>query len=280
MALDTTEWNLLGTRLRCHGVPAGIQADLSLLLQGFAPSEVETPAVDTAEFRLEMREGAPALLTAPDGARWVLTPETAPLSSQIEFHLINEAIARARDRWILHAGAVEGPRGTCLIIGESGAGKTSLTLWLWSSGLRLVTDDLCPIPYSAPAPERFARALHMDCEYSPLLLQKIPPRPASYPADYYPFPDTSGGAPPPMSPPPITDLLVLERGPSPEGELTLLSQAEAAHHLLGAVIKSPAFEYGRALADMIRLSASCRAHRLRSSTPEGAGATALAFLIS
>jgi len=279
MALETSEWIVLGTRFRCHGVPAGVLADLSALLQGFSLSEIEAPAVDTAEFRLETREGAPALLTAPNGERWLLAPETAPLSSQIEFHLVNEAIARARDRWILHAGAVEGPRGTCLIIGESGAGKTSLTLWLWASGLRLVTDDLCPIPYGGAAPERFARALHMDCEYSPLLLEKIPPRPASYPADYYPFPsdlsESSGGAPPP-----ITDLLVLERGPSPEGELSLLSQAEAAHHLLGAVIKSPAFEYGRALADMIRLSAGCRAHRLRSSTPEGAGATALAFLTS
>jgi hypothetical protein len=276
MALDLTERIILGTRLRCHGAPAGIQAELSSLLQGFPRPAEEPPAgTDTAaEFRLETREGAPALLTAPDGARWELPPEMAPVSSQIEYHLVNEAIARARDRWILHAGAVEGPRGTCLIIGESGAGKTSLTLWLWSSGLRLVTDDLCPIPHGSQTPERFARALHMDCEYSPLLLERIPPRPASYPAGYYPFPEPPGGSPPP----PISDLLVLERGPSPEGELTLLSQAEAAHHLLGAVIKSPAFEYGQALADMIRLSAGCRAHRLRSSTPEGAGATALLFL--
>jgi hypothetical protein len=277
MELDPTGWIVLGTRFRCRGVPAGVQADLSLLLQGFRrPAQEPDAGSDTAEFRLETREGAPVLLIAPDGARWELAPERAPVSSQIEYHLINEAINRARDRWILHAGAVEGPRGTCLIIGESGAGKTSLTLWLWSSGLRLVTDDLCPIHHGSAAPERFARALHMDCEYSPLLLERIPPRPASYPADYYPFPESSAGSPPP--PPPVTDLLVLERGPRPEGELTLLSQAEAAHHLLGAVIKSPAFEYGRALADMIRLSAGCRAHRLRSSTPEGAGATALAFL--
>jgi hypothetical protein len=291
MALDVTGWIVLGTRFRCHGMPAGVQGDLSSLLQGFPASAVEPAAdnlapdtADTAEFHLEMRAGAPdlapPLLTGPGGERWELVSQTAPLGSQIEYHIVNEAIARARDRWILHAGAVEGPRGTCLIIGESGAGKTSLTLWLWSSGLRLVTDDLCPIPHGSPAPERFPRALHMDCEYSPLLLEKIPPRPASYPADYYPFPGSSEppGSSSPPPPPPITDLLVLERGPRPEGELTLLSQAEAAHHLLAAVIKSPAFEYGQALADMIRLSAGCRAHRLRASTPEGAGTTALSFL--
>lgn len=120
------------------------------------------------------------------------------------------------------------------------------------------------------APQRFPRALHMDGEYSALLLARLPPRPPFYPADYYPFPDGSAG-----DPPPVTDLLVLERGADAASPLT---QAEAAHHLLRAVIKSPGFDYGRALADMIRLAARCKSHLLRSSTPEAAGETALALL--
>ncbi|HEY0515466.1 MAG TPA: hypothetical protein VGH73_26475 [Thermoanaerobaculia bacterium] len=263
-------WILLGRGFRCHGVPADLQTDLAALLQGFPAAD---PAAEALELRLETAEGPEALLAGPGGGIWKLRPEEAPLSSQIEYRLVSEAISRAAGRWILHAGAVEGPRGTCLVVGESGAGKTSLTLWLWSGGLRLVTDDLCPIGHGTLAAERFPRALHMDCEYSPRLLERIPPRPPSYPADYYPFPDASGGAPPPVS-----DLLVLERGPRPAGEIVPLSQAEAAHLLLGAVIKSPAFDYGQALMDMIRLSAQCRAHRLRAATPEGAGAAALALL--
>lgn len=255
MDLAENGWIVLGTRFLCRGVPADLQAGLAALLQGFPaapPGEtVETPEV--IELGAEAHEAAP----------------------QVEYRLINEAIARARHQWILHAGAVEGPRGTCLIVGESGAGKTSLALWLWSSGLRLVTDDLCPLRHGSLAPERFARALHMDCEYSPRLLARIPPRPPSYPADYYPFPEASG-----VSPAPVTDLLVLERWPRPEVELAPLSQAEASHQLLRAVIKSPGFEYGQALADMMRLAARCRAHSLRSSTPEGAGSAALAFLTS
>jgi hypothetical protein len=253
MGIGEIGWIILGTRFRCRGVPAGDQADLTALLQGFPPGDSGDAARgETVEIQVE-----------EDG------DTTVPLSWRLEYRLVNEAIARAQDRWVLHAGAVEGPRGTCVIVGESGAGKTSLALWLWSGGLGLVTDDLCPLAQGSLAPERFARALHMDCEYSPSLLARIPPRPAGYPADYYPYPGSAG------DPPPVTDLLVIERGPE---EVSPLSQAEAAHRLLRAVIKSPGFDYGRALADMIRLAAQCRAHVLRSSTPENAGEMALGLL--
>lgn len=263
-------WIILGTRFRCQGVPADAEPALSALLQGFPRPASGDPPGEAVDLRVEGDGSGFSLALA--GSRWELE-SAVPLSSHLEYRMVNEAIARARDRWVLHAGAVEGPRGTCLIIGESGAGKTSLTLWLWSDGLPLVTDDLCPIAHGTLAPERFPRALHMDGTYSPLLLSRIPQPPASYPTDYYPFPAAAGSPPPP-----VTDLLVIERGPRPEGELEPLGQSEAAHHLLRAVIKSPAFDFGRALADMIRLSTQCRAWRLRSCTPEGAGARALEAL--
>jgi hypothetical protein len=257
MELGKTDWILLGTHFRCLGVPADAQADTSALLQGFArPAPGAQPDL---ELRFED-----------------LAAGGAPISSLIEYRLVNEAISRARNRYVLHAGAVEGPRGTCLLLGESGAGKTSLTLWLWQEGHRLVTDDLCPLAHGSLLPERFPRALHMDAEYSPLLVARIPPRPPGYPVDYYPFPERAGSPPPP--PPPITHLVVIERGPLPEGEITPLGQSEAAHHLLRAVIKQPGFELDRTLEDMVRLAAGCQAYRLRSGTPEGAGAKALGLL--
>ena len=249
MGIAEYGWIILGNAFRCQGVPAAVQPALAALLRGFPTAGPAAAAVE--------------VLVPPQ--------EDAPL---IEYRLINEAIARARGRWALHAGAVAGPRGTCLILGESGAGKTSLTLWLWASGLELVTDDLCPIRQGGLTAERFPRALHMDCEYSPRLLERIPPRPPSYPADYYPFPE-----PPVGEPPPVSDLLVLERGEAGEApRFAPLSQGEVAHHLLRAVIKSPGFDYGQALTGMIGLASRCRGRTLRSASPEEAGEATLAEL--
>lgn len=116
----------------------------------------------------------------------------------------------------------------------------------------------------------------MDAQYSPRLLERIPPRPEGYPMDYYPFPEPAGDTA--RAVPPVTTLLVLERGPKPEGELSPLSQAEATHSLLGAVIRNPAFQFEKALEDMLRLATQCRAYRLRASTPEGAGERAVNLL--
>jgi len=274
MGIEDCAWSVLGIPFRCLGVPPAAGLELAALLQGF-------PRVNTAgtvDLRVEGDGGGQGerfVIAGPEGGRWEVPPG-APLSSHLEYRVVDGAIQRARGHWVLHAGAVIAGGGTCLVVGESGAGKTSLTLWLSAAGLPLVSDDLCPIPRGSRRPEVFPRALHMDAEYSPRLLARIPPRPAGYPADYYPFPGEAGATPVPA----VSRLLVLERGPSPEGEVEELLQAQAVHHLLGALIKGPAFHYGSALETLLPIAAGCRAYRLRSSTPEGAGERALAILAS
>lgn len=259
MGIEKRPWLILGTPFRCPDLPSAAKSDLDALLGGFP--RAERPAGEVVEIGSEAVRGE-------------IADSGAPLSAHVEYRLIDEAIRRARDRWVLHAGAVAAPGGTCLIVGESGAGKTSLTLWLWANGLRLVTDDLCPLVHGTLEPETFPRALHMDAEYSPRLLARIPPRPDPFPRDYYPFPRQEGTDPLP----PVDRLIVLERGDRPEGELEPLPHSEAAHHLLRATIRPPGFDFGRAWEDMVRLASRCRSHRLRASTPEGAGDQALGLL--
>lgn len=277
-------WSVLGTTLRCHGLPADLGAEVGQLLRGFPPAGGDPAALElvwegfASSSPSSSDDGARPdrpVLADSRGERWALDPEVA-FASQVEYRVISDALRAACNRYILHAGAVAGAAGTCLLIGDSGVGKTSLTLWLWSSGLRLATDDLCPLDATTLEPEVFPRALHFDGVYAPELLARIPPRPADYPADYYPFPGDSGAALPPL--PPITGLLVLERGLKPEGEVEPLTRAEAAHHLLRAVIKGEQFRFDRALSDMLRLSERFPAFRLKSATPEGAAAQALATL--
>src|SRR5688572_32194492 len=160
MELEETPWVILRNHFRCLGLPFQENADLDALLTGFPRAGRAAPAdPEIVDFRLERAAGATFL--DGGGSRWDLTGTTDPLSSHAEYRLIDEALRRARGLWVLHAGAVEAPGGTCLVIGESGAGKTSLTLWLWTSGLRLGTDDLCPVRHGSLIPEVFPRALHM-----------------------------------------------------------------------------------------------------------------------
>lgn len=271
MGVTRAAWTILGTSLGCRGVPAEAGPGLEALLGGFPPSGEDAPAV---EIEVEAGGAGRFHLTEAGGRQhWDVHTAEAPLSSHLEYRLVNEAIQRAHGRHVLHAGAVADSAGTCLIVGESGAGKTSLTLWLWASGLRLVTDDLCPILSPSLLPETFPRSLHMDCEYSPRLLERIPPPPPGFPADYYPFPGIPGD---PL--PPVRHVLVLERGPNPGGTLEPIGQSEAAHRLLAQIIRNPAFRFEKALEDMIRLAGSCEAWRLRAGSPEGAADRALELL--
>ena len=59
----------------------------------------------------------------------------------------------------------------------------------------------------------------MDADYSPRLVAKLPPRPAGFPATYYPFPE-----PGPASIPPITSPPCWEAGALARRELQPLSQ--------------------------------------------------------
>ncbi len=65
----------------------------------------------------------------------------------------------------------------------------------------------------------------------------------------------------------------------PDTGIEPLIQSDAVHHLLGAAIRTPRFDYAAALEDLLALVPRCRVHRLRASTPEAAGEAALGLLM-
>ena len=271
MDLKDAGWNILGTFFRCLAAPADVGRKLEVLLKGFQDSS--SCAEGVVDFEV-VRNGDSVrliLLDSPSAAgSFGLKSE---VSGCAEYLVICEAIRRARERFVLHAAGVVTPDGTCLITGQSESGKTTLALFLWSQGMDLISDDLCPIPYHSLTPEVFPRALHLNDQSPTGVLNGIPARPRSYPGTHYPF-----LGPVDVEVPPVTAILALEKGGPPKGELVPLTQSEAAHQLLKASIRAPHFRFADVLDGVIRISSGAMAHQLRASTPEGAVSVALQLL--
>lgn len=88
-----------------------------------------------------------------DGAR--VDAETSTLAGPPLVHLLLHqvlplAVSR-RGRTVLHACAVETPRGTVGILGGSGAGKSTLAAAFTARGAALVADDALVVDTAAPA---------------------------------------------------------------------------------------------------------------------------------
>lgn len=82
----------------------------------------------------------------------------------LEFLLVSDVLTHRTDRFHLHGAALVDPSGTIvvLILGESGAGKTTLTLSLMGGGFRPLADDVILLDPATLCPDRFPRAFHVD----------------------------------------------------------------------------------------------------------------------
>ncbi len=272
MGVANPSWSILGTLFRCAAAPANVSRDLDLLLDGFPNGDGRVKRV--VDFSISENPGPGELIffDGQGGPRSVRLRK--PVSSYVEYELIREALRRATDHSILHAAGVVAPGGTCLITGRSRSGKTTLALFLWSKGLRLLGDDVCPIAHGSLTPEVFPRALYVRRRdhYVAALLEKIPAPRSAWPESFFPFPASVD-----RDVPPVTTVLHLQKGGPPEGELIPLAQSDTATRLLKATMERRN-RFADVMQSVIQVSEHCKAYRLQASTPEGAASTALQLL--
>jgi hypothetical protein len=111
--------------------------------------------------------GAIAEITRDGTGLWLELPGQAPLPFEDEwtlaevlrYYLAEHAVKDIRGAVPLHAGAVVGPEGAALLLGESGAGKTTLTLALAREGWSLGSDDIAPLDLASGLVRPFPKPL-------------------------------------------------------------------------------------------------------------------------
>ena len=135
------------------------RAVVASVLHGFPPADSAT-------------DDHYAVRRPPDGG-WIverdgtLTHRAATLDDALlalEWQLVTDLLARPINRFHLHGAALADPSGRLTVLepGESGTGKTTLTLALISAGFRPHTDDVVLIEPERLTPLTFERAFHVD----------------------------------------------------------------------------------------------------------------------
>jgi hypothetical protein len=144
------------------------------ILAGFPqPEEADPPSA----YELTRGEDGGWCVTV----RGTLTVRGARLADAVaalEWQLVSDALATRLGRFQLHGAALESPSGdtSLLVLGASGAGKTTLTLALMARGFLPYTDDIVFLEPDTLVPETFPRAFHVDPP-ARVLVEALPEQP-------------------------------------------------------------------------------------------------------
>jgi hypothetical protein len=200
-----------------------------------------------------------------EDAEVVWSASFTPLrASELEHRIVSEALERTTGRLFIHGAGIVVGGGTWVVSGPSGSGKTTLAMGLWSRGLSILGDDVCPIDAVSLRPEALPRALHTDGTYPPELLNTLPAPPLEMPEGHRPFP-----GPAPIEAPLLAGLIVPVIDGPEEGAIETLSQAEVVHHLVRQLIRTEGFDFSRAVRTMAQVGRTMTGARVRASTIDG-----------
>jgi hypothetical protein len=229
MRPTTLKVRLSGIVTQFCGLPEDLHTRLRDLLAAF---EDATAAPPVAKLSISRQLDPPLWLVDGDGASRRGFRFETDLLCYLEWLAVAEALAQTRMHVIVHAGAMTKEAKTLLLVGESGTGKTTVTLGLLQRGWLPLSDDLALVSPQSLAIAPFPRCFHADAFTSttiaqPGLVEEVgalegyvrPLRWAEAPAR-------------------VSSVVRLERDPSAPTSVQPISQAEAAGAVLQAAVST------------------------------------------
>jgi hypothetical protein len=233
-------------------------ATLHAVLSGFPAAEV---AAGTARYAIG-RDAAGAWWVDAHGSRILSGVSRVDALLGVEWHAVSDVLAATPHLLHLHGAALATPSGdgALLVLGASGAGKTTLVLALMTLGFVPFADDVVLVEPDSLAVQTFPRAFHAD-ETTRTLVERLP-GPITWRFDGLP----PGCAQPlrwASQPAPVSAIVFPELRPGDAPSLTRLSIADATATLLpfsGTLGSNPAL----ALSVAAKLTGSVGCYTLRS----------------
>jgi hypothetical protein len=239
---------LSGVITQFRGLPHGMYERLRDLL---APFEAGGAPPAFTVFVLWQNEPPLWIVDADRTTRRGFRAES-DLLSYLEWLPVARATQASTKDVIVHAGAVAKEAMTILLVGESGAGKTTVTIGLTQRGWLPLSDDIALVSTHAPVIAPFPRCFHVD-EFTSSTIE----RPALFEAA-----GSLTGYLRPLrwadAPARVTCLVRLARDRAAPSSARPISQAEGAGAILQAAIgaRAPRREVAR-VAVGVAGGASC-----------------------
>jgi hypothetical protein len=252
-------FTLLGYRFRFRTNAARAEALLSTLYE-------DDPSSAAGGDLYELHEHAER------GAEWRVAVGASPPHAYATFGAamnaieasIADALARCdTGRHVIHAATVYAPQGDLLLTGESGAGKTTLSLALTARGLRVGGDDTATLDPVTNTVLPVPRCFHIDERSAALLAQAGVTLPADALEDEFVTPAHLGVVQPP--PARIRFVFLLERERLATPRIVPDTQAHTIATLLMQTGRGH-FTDRQALDALSRLTGDCRCFRLWSAS--------------
>ena len=215
--------------------------------------EMRTPSQDRARLVVDIKPKAedPALLEVLfDGTPVFEAGRLGDLLHELDNQLSVHLEHSSPHLYFVHAAALADDKGGLLLVGESGAGKSTTTYALATLGLLYLSDELAPMEPSTGMISPYPRAI---------CLKRDPPPPLRLPRRHLRtewtlhIPATELGAPVALEPVPLTRVIFVRYSPKHTSvNLRTISRGHAAVRLYQSALNQLAHP-GLGLDDTLRL---------------------------